>query len=61
MTISIIGAGAGVGLEAVKQALERGHDVVALSRHPGNIPDHIRLKKIAGKSARYPGLTWRIT
>lgn len=50
MNITIIGAGAGVGLEAAKQALETGHLVVALSTNPGMLPDHASLKKIAGSA-----------
>jgi putative NADH-flavin reductase len=50
MNISIIGAGAGVGLEAVKQALEKGHHVAAISPNLSLLPDHINLEKIAGSA-----------
>ncbi|MPS72240.1 MAG: NAD(P)-dependent oxidoreductase [Chryseobacterium sp.] len=47
MNITIVGASAGVGLETVKRALERGHKVTTLSRSdiglPGN-PDLINIK-----------------
>ena len=50
MRIAIIGSGAGIGLEAVKQALEKGHQVIALSTRTEHIPDHPNLKKITGSA-----------
>jgi putative NADH-flavin reductase len=50
MNISIIGAGAGIGLESVKQALEKGHTVTALSTKTDQIPDHPNLTKIKGSA-----------
>jgi NADPH:quinone reductase-like Zn-dependent oxidoreductase len=34
MKILVVGGTSGVGLETVKLALERGHDVIAAARHP---------------------------
>jgi putative NADH-flavin reductase len=50
MKITIIGASAGIGLLTVKQALERGHEVTALSRNTAPIPDHPLLTKINGSA-----------
>jgi putative NADH-flavin reductase len=50
MRIAIIGAGAGIGLEAVKQALEKGHSVTALSTNTDTISDHSLLTKINGSA-----------
>lgn len=40
MNLTIIGASAGVGLETVKRALEKGHRVTALSRSGTDLPAH---------------------
>jgi putative NADH-flavin reductase len=50
MKIAIIGAGAGIGLDTVKQALENGHSVTALSTNTDSIPDHQLLTKINGSA-----------
>lgn len=50
MKISIVGAGAGVGLHALMQALEKGHYVTALSTNLSAMPDHPRLMKINGNA-----------
>ena len=50
MKITIIGASAGVGLLTVQQALEKGHQVTALSRNTAPIPDQARLTKINGNA-----------
>lgn len=52
MNITIIGASAGVGLEAVKRALERNHFVTTLSRSTINLPDNPRLKKLIGSATQ---------
>src|SRR5260221_12931206 len=47
-TVLIIGASRGIGLEAVKAALEAGHSVRALTRSARRIPiDHPKLEKMA--------------
>ena len=51
MNIAIIGAGAGIGLESVAQALKKGHTVKALSTHTDQIPNHPNLIKINGSAA----------
>lgn len=48
MNIAIIGAG--IGLESVNQALEKGHTVVALSTKTDHINDHPNLIKINGSA-----------
>ena len=48
-TILIIAASRGIGLEAVKAALEAGHSVRAVARSPRRIPVvHPQLEKMAG-------------
>ncbi len=49
MRVLVIGATGGTGREVVKQALERGHDVVALARKPSKIKiEHERLRVVQG-------------
>jgi putative NADH-flavin reductase len=49
MQILVIGATGGTGREIVKQALERGHDVVALARNPAKVTTkHERLRVAQG-------------
>ena len=49
MRILVIGATGGTGREIVKQALERGHDVVALARKPSKIKtQNDRLRVVQG-------------
>ncbi|ANF52064.1 epimerase [Chryseobacterium glaciei] len=50
MNIAIIGAGAGIGLESVNQALEKGHTVTALSSNTNHITGHPNLIKINGSA-----------
>lgn len=50
MKISVIGAAAGIGLLTVMQALEKGHNVTALSINTATIPDHPLLTKIDGSA-----------
>lgn len=48
-TVLIVGASRGIGLEAVKHALEAGHKVRALARSAGGIAiDHPDLEKVSG-------------
>jgi putative NADH-flavin reductase len=48
--IAIIGAAAGIGLEAVIQGLIRGHYISALSTKTEPIPIHPRLTKVKGSA-----------
>jgi putative NADH-flavin reductase len=50
MKIAIIGAGAGIGLQTVMQALEKGHTVTVLSTNTETIPGHQSLTKIKGSA-----------
>ncbi len=50
MNITIIGATAGVGLQAVRQALAGGHTVTAMARDTASLPDQPRLIKLNGSA-----------
>lgn len=50
MKVAVIGASAGIGLEVVKLALQRGHQVTTLSRTVASLPDHPALRKVQGSS-----------
>lgn len=60
MKITIIGSGAGIGLEAVNQALQKGHQVIALSTDTSHIPAHKHLKKIDGSATCINDLRYSI-
>jgi putative NADH-flavin reductase len=48
MKIAVLGAGGRIGSRIVKEALNRGHDVVAVVRHPEDytlIHDHLKVAK----------------
>lgn len=50
MNITVIGASAGVGLEAVKRALDRKHNVTTLSRSEINFPSQTNLTALKGSA-----------
>ena len=50
MKITVIGASAGVGLQATRLALEKGHEVATLSRRVVPLPDHTKLKRMQGSA-----------
>lgn len=50
MNITIIGASAGVGLESVKRALERNHNVTTLSRSEISLPNNANLTILKGSA-----------
>ncbi|MGE3976757.1 MAG: NAD(P)-dependent oxidoreductase [Nitrospira sp.] len=50
MKIAVIGASAGVGLQATRLALEKGHDVTTLSRRIVPFPDHAKLRRVQGSA-----------
>lgn len=50
MNITIIGASAGVGLETVKRALNRKHNVTTLSRSEINLPSNSNLTMLKGSA-----------
>ena len=50
MKITIIGASAGVGLQAARMALQQGHEVTTLSRRIVPLPDHAKLRRVQGSA-----------
>lgn len=57
MRIAIIGASAGVGLQCVRQALTRGHQVTALARHCDALPSQdSRIRVLAGDATHLADL-----
>lgn len=50
MKITIIGASAGVGLETVKRALDRNHNVTTLSRSAISLPENTNLNTLKGSA-----------
>ena len=50
MNLTIIGAGRGIGLQSVVQALKKGHTVTALSTNTDQIFNHPNLIKIKGSA-----------
>jgi putative NADH-flavin reductase len=51
MKIAIIGASAGVGLQVTRLALQKGHEVITLSRRVVPLPDHPKLKRVQGSAS----------
>lgn len=56
MNITIIGASAGVGLETVKRALERKHNVTTLSRSEINLSSNSNLTTLKGSATNKDNL-----
>lgn len=52
MKIAVIGASAGIGLEVIRHALQRGHEVSSLSRSVATLPDDPRLHVVRGSSTK---------
>ena len=50
MKITVIGASAGVGLQATRLAVEKGHEVATLSRRVVSLPDHAKLRRVQGSA-----------
>ncbi len=50
MKIAVIGAGAGIGLASVNQALDKAYEVTALSTNIDNLPDRVGLTKVKGSA-----------
>lgn len=50
MKIAVLGASAGIGLQCVRLALQKGHVVVTLSRRVVPIPDHVKLTRVLGSA-----------
>ena len=57
MKIAVIGASAGIGLETIKRALERNHEVVALARSAVQHPENPLLSSINGDALNKINLT----
>jgi putative NADH-flavin reductase len=60
MKISVIGASAGIGIETVKRALERNHEVTALSRSTIQLPNNPMLHSFTGDALDEKTLTQAI-
>jgi putative NADH-flavin reductase len=56
MKITIIGASRGVGLESMKQALAKGHNVTVLTTNTQNILPHPLLTVISGSATSVPDI-----
>lgn len=56
MKITILGASAGVGLNAVETALQRGHQVTALSRSTETYPQDPKLTVVEGSATNVDDL-----
>lgn len=50
MKITVIGASAGIGLESIRLALQKGHEVTGLSRRIVPLPDHAKLRRVQGSA-----------
>ncbi len=50
MKIAVIGASAGVGLLVTRLSLEKGHEVITLSRRVVPLPDHANLRRVQGSA-----------
>jgi putative NADH-flavin reductase len=50
MKIAVLGASAGIGLQCVRLALQKGHEVVTLSRRVVPIPDQAKLTRVQGSA-----------
>ncbi len=50
MNIAVIGASGGIGLQVTSFALEKGHEVIALSRRIVPLPDHAKLRRVQGSA-----------
>ncbi|MBL8076054.1 MAG: NAD(P)H-binding protein, partial [Nitrospira sp.] len=50
MKIAVLGASAGIGLQCVRLALQKGHEVVTLSRRVVPLPDQPELIRVQGSA-----------
>lgn len=50
MKIAVLGASAGIGLHCVRLALQKGHEVVTLSRRVVPLPDQAKLIRVQGSA-----------
>lgn len=50
MKIAVLGASAGIGLQCVRLALQKGHEVVTLSRRVVPVPDQAELTRVQGSA-----------
>lgn len=50
MKTTVVGASSGVGLEATRLALQKGHEVTSLSRRIVPLLDHAKLRRVQGSA-----------
>lgn len=50
MKITVIGASAGIGFQATRLSLERGHEVTTLSRRIDPLPEDPKLRRVQGSA-----------
>ena len=50
MKIAVLGASGGIGLQCARLALQKGHEVVTLSRRVVPLPDHAQLIRVQGSA-----------
>lgn len=56
MKLAVVGATGKAGSRIVKEALDRGHEVTGISRHPETLAAHPKLKAIKGDAEDPAGL-----
>jgi putative NADH-flavin reductase len=60
MRLAVFGSTGGTGVELIRQALERGHEVTALARRPDAVRIDHRALQVIGGDVLVPGATRRV-